>query len=46
MSRVIQDKIKTPLVDEILFGKLEKGGHVIIDCIDGELTFKIDESPT
>ncbi|MBN2444122.1 MAG: AAA family ATPase, partial [Spirochaetales bacterium] len=45
MSRLIQDKIKTPLVDEILFGKLEKGGHVIIDCVDGELTFAITAQP-
>lgn len=43
MSRVIQEKIKTPLVDEILFGKLEKGGHVLIDCVDEELEFQIDE---
>jgi ATP-dependent Clp protease ATP-binding subunit ClpA len=43
MSRVIQDKIKTPLVDEILFGKLQKGGHVIIDYVDDELTFSIQE---
>ncbi len=41
MAKVIQDKIKTPLVDEILFGKLEKGGDVTIDCKDDKLEFVI-----
>lgn len=31
LSRVIQEKIKDPLVDEVLFGKLLKGGKVTID---------------
>jgi len=30
MARVIKDHIKKPLAEELLFGKLEKGGHVII----------------
>src|SRR5690606_3644080 len=30
IHRLIQQKIKRPLVDEVLFGKLEKGGHVTI----------------
>jgi ATP-dependent Clp protease ATP-binding subunit ClpA len=36
MSRLISTKIKEPLVDEILFGKLVSGGHVVVDG-DGEL---------
>src|SRR5258707_1807970 len=28
MSRVIQEHIKKPLADEVLFGKLKSGGHV------------------
>ncbi|MGE0565473.1 MAG: ATP-dependent Clp protease ATP-binding subunit ClpA [Pseudolabrys sp.] len=28
MARVIQEHIKTPLADEVLFGKLKGGGHV------------------
>ncbi|MGE0063564.1 MAG: ATP-dependent Clp protease ATP-binding subunit ClpA [Xanthobacteraceae bacterium] len=28
MARVIQEHIKTPLADEVLFGKLKSGGHV------------------
>ncbi len=31
LGRIIQEKIKRPLAEEILFGKLEKGGAVIID---------------
>jgi ATP-dependent Clp protease ATP-binding subunit ClpA len=28
MARVIQEHIKKPLADEVLFGKLKSGGHV------------------
>ncbi|HVR81607.1 MAG TPA: ATP-dependent Clp protease ATP-binding subunit ClpA [Luteimonas sp.] len=37
MARVIQEKIKRPLADELLFGKLVGGGRVNIDVKDGEL---------
>jgi len=37
MARVIQDKIKRPLADELLFGKLVHGGRVGIDVRDGEI---------
>jgi ATP-dependent Clp protease ATP-binding subunit ClpA len=30
LARLIQDKIKKPLSEEILFGKLEKGGKVVV----------------
>jgi ATP-dependent Clp protease ATP-binding subunit ClpA len=43
MARVIQEKIKKPLAEELLFGKLASGGHVRIDVVDGELTFDIEE---
>jgi ATP-dependent Clp protease ATP-binding subunit ClpA len=35
--RVIQDKIKTYFVDEVLFGELSKGGTAVIDVVDGEI---------
>ncbi|MEQ8273794.1 MAG: ATP-dependent Clp protease ATP-binding subunit ClpA [Deltaproteobacteria bacterium] len=35
MGRVIQNEIKRPLADEILFGKLSNGGHVEVD-VEGE----------
>ncbi|WP_421681512.1 ATP-dependent Clp protease ATP-binding subunit ClpA [Stutzerimonas urumqiensis] len=40
MSRLIQDKIKRPLAEEILFGELaEHGGTVHIDVENDDLTF-------
>ncbi|MCK6545787.1 ATP-dependent Clp protease ATP-binding subunit ClpA [Myxococcota bacterium] len=35
MGRVIQEHLKRPLADEILFGKLMEGGHVDVD-VEGE----------
>ena len=35
LARVIQDNIKQPLADEVLFGKLQKGGTVKITVKDG-----------
>jgi ATP-dependent Clp protease ATP-binding subunit ClpA len=37
LARVIQEDVKTPLGEELLFGKLEKGGHVVIDAEDAEI---------
>ncbi|MBO39634.1 MAG: ATP-dependent Clp protease ATP-binding subunit ClpA [Rhodospirillaceae bacterium] len=41
LGRVIQDYIKKPLADELLFGKLMKGGVVNVSLKDSELTFDI-----
>ncbi|MGH8189941.1 MAG: ATP-dependent Clp protease ATP-binding subunit ClpA, partial [Rhodanobacteraceae bacterium] len=38
MSRLIQDKIKRAIADELLFGTLADGGKVALDVRDGELT--------
>ncbi|HOQ38208.1 MAG TPA: ATP-dependent Clp protease ATP-binding subunit ClpA [Acetivibrio sp.] len=38
--RIVQDKIKTYFVDEVLFGKLSKGGTAVVDVVDDEI--KID----
>ncbi|HNO61434.1 MAG TPA: AAA family ATPase, partial [Plasticicumulans sp.] len=35
MARVIQEHIKKPLAEELLFGRLASGGHVLIDA-DGD----------
>jgi ATP-dependent Clp protease ATP-binding subunit ClpA len=46
LARVIQENIKKPLAEDILFGKLEKGGTVRID-LDTEadlLVFEVVES--
>ena len=37
MSRLIHDKIKQPLAQEILFGKLIDGGSVLVEEKEGEL---------
>ena len=42
LARVIQEHIKKPLADEILFGKLTKGGHVKVVLKDGKLAFEIE----
>jgi ATP-dependent Clp protease ATP-binding subunit ClpA len=42
LARVIQEHIKKPLADEILFGRLIRGGHVKVELVDGKLAFRID----
>ena len=37
MSRLIHSKIKEPLVDAILFGKLQDGGNVVVDATENGL---------
>ena len=44
MQRVISDEIKTPLSDEILFGKLKNGGVVKIDYKKKALEFEYTSS--
>ena len=39
LARLIQEEIKKPLADELLFGKLAKGGHVLVGLKGGKLTF-------
>ena len=41
LGRIIQEKVKRPLAEEILFGKLEQGGLVKVDLKNDELTFDI-----
>ena len=43
MARVIQERIKKPLAEELLFGRLANGGEVSISEENGELTFDIVE---
>ena len=43
LSRVIQEHIKKPLAEELLFGKLAKGGVVKVGVKDGELDLRVDE---
>ena len=45
MTRVIQERIKRPLADELLFGKLVDGGRVTIDVRDNELVIDVQPEP-
>ena len=42
MTRVIQEHIKRPLAEELLFGRLEGGGHVKISVAGDRLTFEFE----
>jgi len=42
MARTIQEYIKKPLAEELLFGRLAKGGHVRIAVKGDSLTFDIE----
>ena len=39
MARIIQEHVKKPLADELLFGKLSNGGHVHLSLQNGQLFF-------
>lgn len=43
MARLIQEQIKKPLAEELLFGKLHNGGHVLITVEEDKLKFAIEE---
>jgi ATP-dependent Clp protease ATP-binding subunit ClpA len=42
MARLIQDKIKRVLAEELLFGKLEKGGHVLVKLGADDLLIEVE----
>ncbi len=44
LGRVIQEYIKKPLAEELLFGKLVKGGSVKVNLVDGKLGFDYTEA--
>jgi ATP-dependent Clp protease ATP-binding subunit ClpA len=45
LARLIQDEIKRPLGDELLFGDLENGGHVIVDHKNDAIVFEKQARP-
>ncbi len=44
LSRILQDKIKKPLAEEILYGKLAKGGTVKVTLKNDELKFDFSKA--
>ena len=45
LARIIQEYIKKPLAEELLFGKLEKGGLVRVDMSEDKLVFTYPAPP-
>jgi ATP-dependent Clp protease ATP-binding subunit ClpA len=45
MGRLVQEKIKQPLAEELLFGKLIHGGEVKVRIKDNGLVFEITSAP-
>ena len=41
LGRLIQETIKKPLADELLFGRLKKGGEVVIKLKKGKIAFEV-----
>jgi ATP-dependent Clp protease ATP-binding subunit ClpA len=41
MARLIQEKVKKPLADEILFGRLANGGQVQLTAVNNDLSLEI-----
>jgi ATP-dependent Clp protease ATP-binding subunit ClpA len=40
LARFIQDTLKKPIADELLFGKLSGGGRLKVDFVDGQVVFE------
>jgi ATP-dependent Clp protease ATP-binding subunit ClpA len=45
MGRLIQEKVKQPLAEELLFGKLAHGGEVHVSIRDDKLAFELTPAP-
>ena len=45
MARLIQDKVKQPLAEELLFGKLAHGGEVHVSVKEDALSFELTPAP-
>ncbi|MCK5167225.1 MAG: hypothetical protein KAQ66_07890, partial [Rhodospirillaceae bacterium] len=45
LGRIIQEHIKRPLSEELLFGRLTDGGLVRVEVADGKISFSYPETP-
>jgi ATP-dependent Clp protease ATP-binding subunit ClpA len=45
LGRLMQDEIKKPLTEELLFGELEHGGRATVHVEDGNVRFEIKGNP-
>jgi len=44
MARLIQEQLKKPLAEELLFGRLSEGGHVTVTTKRGKIAFLIEDT--
>jgi ATP-dependent Clp protease ATP-binding subunit ClpA len=44
LGRVIDERVKRPLTDELLFGQLQAGGEVTVDAAGGEVVLRLAPS--
>jgi ATP-dependent Clp protease ATP-binding subunit ClpA len=44
VGRIVEERLKSFFVDEVLFGRLEAGGHARVDYSDGEYRMEIKET--
>jgi ATP-dependent Clp protease ATP-binding subunit ClpA len=44
MARLIQERVKNPFVDEVLFGRLKNGGKAVVAVAQGEVVVRADEA--
>ncbi len=44
LARLIQERLKKELSDELLFGSLARGGHVAVDVEDGKVVFAFPDA--
>ena len=43
VARLVQEKIKNPFVDEVLFGRLKSGGSANIEVSDDEMVIRVED---
>jgi len=43
MARLISEKIRKPLAEELLFGRLANGGHIKVTVKEGELVLEYED---
>jgi len=46
MTRLIQEKLKKPLAEELLFGSLTKGGHLLVTVENDDIKVEVAETAT
>jgi ATP-dependent Clp protease ATP-binding subunit ClpA len=46
MARLIQEQIKRPLAEELLFGKLAGGGQVLVSVAEDGTSLALTTTPT